>query len=163
MKTLIRTLVAAALSFGTNAFAADPEVQRQINEGDAALAAGDVELAEDLYTNAKGTAADKQDLYGMLDLSDRFLNIASEYHGKDCFLIATQIAYHHIDLAPSDGDPDAACAEAVNELRFISLAWESGLIDIAKSEEAQGAMQRMADDAFDNAEINERRNCAVSP
>ncbi len=155
----LRIAAAAALLFATNALAIDPEVLRQVTEADNVLATGDTVQAESLYTNAKGTAADKQDWDGMLTLSNRFLNIASEYHGMDCYLIANQIAYHHVELAPTDGDPDAACSEAVNELRRISMTWELDLSTIAMSADTMAAMQRMADDAFNNADIDERNNC----
>ncbi len=159
MKLYSLHLAAVGLLLATNASAIDPDVLRQVSEADNVLASGDVAQAEDLYTNAKGTAADKQDWDGMLTLANRFLSIASEYHGKDCFLIATQIAYHHVDLAPTDGDPDYACSEAVNELRRISMAWDVDLSEIAMSADTMAAMQRMADDAWTNADINERNNC----
>src|SRR4051812_9195534 len=120
-------MVSAVMCLSAPAFAIDPGVSALITEGDNLLAGGDTDNASISYVNAKGLAADKRDWEGMLTLSNRFLTISSEYHGKDCFLIASQIAHEIIDRATGD---QTMCDDGINTLRRVSLAWEVDLIDI---------------------------------
>ncbi len=148
--------LAATMTLSLPAYAIDPEVLTLVTEGDNFLAAGDSFSANISFINAKGKAADKRDWDGMLTLTDRFLTLSSEYHGKDCFLIATQIGHEIADSAAGDQD---RCDEAIEALSRAALSWESGLIDIAMSDETKSQMQGMSDIADQNADYYEAHGC----
>ena len=80
--------------------------------------------------------------------------MSSEYHGKDCFLIASQIAHGIADRAKAAADA-VMCDVAVVALSRVSFAWEVGLIDIPMSEVTKSQMQGMADIAETNSEYYE--------
>ncbi len=151
-----KLLLALTLFAAMPAQGIDDEVLALVNEGNAFLDAGDTFNANISFVNAKGVAADKQDWDGMLTLSDRFFTIESEWHAKDCFLIASQIGHGYADLA--DGDPDV-CDRAIVALGNVALAWNAGLMDLPMSAETFAQMEQMATIAGQNADWYEANGC----
>ena len=161
MKHIVVTLVTLVVAFGgitSSVQAVDPDVQALVNEGNGFLDEGDIPNAEISFTNAKGLAVDSRDWDGMLLLADRFLTIGSEYHGKDSFLIASQIAHEIADRSAQLLDQNM-CDDAVNTLSRVAMAWETGLIDIPMAEDTMSQMQGMSDIAGQNADYYEEHGC----
>lgn len=157
--TLISSIIATTFALITPAaLAIEPEVQALVNEGDAFMDADDAYSANISYVNAKGKAADLRDWDGMLVLADRFLKISSEWHAKDCYLIASQIGHEIADRAGVLRDQDV-CDRAIDVLDNISLFWEVDLMDLPKAADTQSQMQGMAGICFANANSYRNNGC----
>ncbi len=141
LKMLVGAFTMAALLF-----AVEPSVQKLIDEGDVLLPT-DKNLAERSYVGAKGAAANLKDSEGMLVLSNRFLQLSSELHAKQCFLIAFQIGRQKVLDSPTATDPALACLEGIGALSQVAFAWSETLSAMGMVQLTRDDMQGVADQA----------------
>jgi hypothetical protein len=138
--------------------AVEPEVQREIAEGDRQLALGEIYLANVSYIAAKGTAADLKDWDGFLILVDRFFKAKSEWHAKDCYLLALQNADFFAKYSSLYPNPAESCQKGINALISVGNAWTDIQMNTMLPEN-RTQMEAMARQCLDNAELYRKNGC----
>jgi hypothetical protein len=147
------------LLLSATAFAIDSEVQRYVTDGDAFLNQGEPFYAEKQYVTGKGVAVDKEDIDGLLLLTDRFIRTRSDYHAHDSFYLANDFAETICTFAGNAANKAAECARGIAAMNACIAAGQNLLATLAMTPKLAGEIRNTMNIATDNVRIYVEKGC----